>query len=102
MPRTHERELKLSLCRQIKSGDLSRSKAARDHGLSLTMLGRWITQYEAQGENAFQGQPWRAAALNSAQRIEQLEEELRLSRLETALARQMLSKKKSPTPSELE
>ena len=66
------------------------------------MLGRWILQYEAHGENAFQGQPWRAAALTAAERIEQLEEELRLSRLETALARQMLSKKKSPTQSESE
>jgi transposase-like protein len=102
MPRIHDRELKLSLCRQIKAGELTRTKAARDHGLSATMLGRWLNQYEAQGENAFQGQPWRAVALNAAERIEQLEEELRLSRLETALARQMLAKKKSPTESESE
>jgi hypothetical protein len=66
------------------------------------MLGRWLLQYEAHGENAFQGQAWRAAAMTAAQRIEQLEEELRLSRLETALARQMLAKKKSPMQSEPE
>ena len=102
MPRVHERELKLSLCRQIKAGELSRSKAARDHGLSATMLGRWLTQYEVHGENAFQGQAWRAAAMTAVQRIEQLEEELRFSRLETALARQMLSKKKSQAQSESE
>jgi hypothetical protein len=66
------------------------------------MLGRWLLQYEVHGENAFQGQAWRAAAMTAAQRIEQLEEELRLSRLETALVRQMLAKKKSPIQSESE
>ena len=99
MARIHPRELKLSVCRQIKAGEISRYKASRDHGLCDSMLGRWIKQYEALGENAFQGQPWRAVALTAAQRIAQLEEELRLSKLETALARQMLSQKKSRTES---
>lgn len=100
MSRIHDRELKLSLCRQIKAGELSKAKASRDHGLSLGMIARWLEQYEARGENSFLGQPWRAVALDSAARIEQLEEELRLSRLETALARQMLAQKKSPKQSE--
>jgi transposase-like protein len=100
MSRIHDREMKLGLCRQIRSGELSKSKACRERGLSQSMLGRWLEQYDSQGENAFQGQPWRSVALNAVERIEQLEEELRLSRLETALVRQMLAKKKSPNGSE--
>ncbi|HEY3780004.1 MAG TPA: hypothetical protein VGL56_02895, partial [Fimbriimonadaceae bacterium] len=73
MPRNHDRELKLSLCRQIKAGELSKTKTTRDHSISATMLGRWLLQYEVHGENAFQGQAWRAAAMTAAQRIEQLE-----------------------------
>lgn len=96
MARIHEREFKLSLCRQIVAGEISKAKASRDYGLSFGMLARWLEQYAARGENSFQGQPWRAVALDASARIEQLEEELRLSRLETALARQMLAQKKSP------
>ena len=99
MARIHDRELKLSLCRQIRSAQLTKSKACRDHALSQSMVDRWLEQYDSLGESAFQGQPWRAVALDAAGRIEQLEEELRLSRLETALVRQMLAKKKSPNSS---
>jgi transposase-like protein len=101
MARIHDRDLKLSLCRQIRAKELTKTKACRDHSLSASMLDRWLEQFDALGENAFQGQPWRAVALDAAGRIEQLEEELRLSRLETALARHMLAKKKSENASEL-
>jgi transposase-like protein len=99
MPRVFAREFKLSLCRRIRAGELTAGKACREHGLSSGMLGRWLHQYEVQGDHAFQGQPWRSVALNAAERIEQLEEELLLARLETALVRQMLDQKKSESGS---
>lgn len=98
MPRVHLREFKLSLCRQIAAGELTRSRACREHGLASSMLDRWIKQYAVHGENAFQGQPWRAVAFDAQERIAQLEEDLRLARLETAFVRSMLDQKKSPKP----
>lgn len=95
MPRRFAREWKLDLCRQIVDGALSRTKACRDHGLCGSMLERWLRQFAVHGEHSFQGQPWRSAALGAQERIEQLEEELRLARMEVSLVRRMLDEKKS-------
>jgi len=100
MPRTYSREFKLALCSRIASGEWTKSRASREHGLSLGMLARWLEQYQANGENAFQGQPWRAQALNAAERIDALEEELRTARLELKFVRQLLDQKKSLPGSE--
>ena len=96
MRRNHPREFKLSLCERISTGELSKSGASREYGLSLGMLGRWLEQYAVHGKNSFQGQAWRAQAISSATRIEQLEEELRLSQLEVKFMQQLLDQKKSP------
>ena len=96
MSRRFARGWKLDLCRRIVGGELSRTKACRDHGLSAAMLERWLKQFAVYGENSFQGQPWRSAVLSAQDRIEQLEEELRLAKLEVSLVRRMLDEKKSP------
>ena len=46
MSRRFAREWKLKLCRQIVGGELSRTKACRDHGLSAAMLERWAGRAE--------------------------------------------------------
>lgn len=99
MPRIHSREFKLDLCRRISLGQTTLSRACREHGLSAGMVDRWVRQFGAKGEEAFTGQPWRAVALDAAQRADELEEELRKTKLEVKLLRQMLDQKKSPNPS---
>jgi transposase-like protein len=59
------------------------------------MLDRWLRQFAVHGEDSFQGQAWRSAALSAQERIDQLEEELRLARMEVSLVRRMLDEKKS-------
>lgn len=95
MPRRFARDWKLQLCRQIVDGEVSRTKACRDHGLCSAMLERWLKQFAVHGENSFQGQPWRSVALSAQERIEQLEEELRQAKMEVSLVRRMLDEKKS-------
>ncbi len=95
MSRRFAREWKLDVCRRIVGGEMSRTKACRDHGLSAAMLERWLKQFSVHGENAFQGQPWRSAVLSAQDRIEQLEEELRLAKMEVSFVRRMLDEKKS-------
>lgn len=82
MPRNHDREFKLDLCRRIAAGKITRSQASRDHTLSHGMLDRWIKQYQALGKNAFRGEPWRTTDLSDKKRIEKLEEKVHQLRLE--------------------
>jgi transposase-like protein len=65
------------------------------HGLSSGMLDRWIQQFQALGDNAFQGSEWRRLALTSETRLKQLEQELEQTRLENALLRRALDEKNS-------
>ena len=100
MPRMHSREFKLELCSKIRRLELSKSKACRDHALSEGLLARWLTQFDALGEEAFSGQEWRSRALSAAERIQDLEERLRIVELEKELLRLALDSKKSWSGSE--
>jgi hypothetical protein len=59
------------------------------------MLDRWIKQFQALGENAFQGSEWRRLALTSETRLRQMEHEIEQVRLENALLRRALDEKNS-------
>jgi len=100
MPRFHSREYKLDLCKKIRGLELSKGKACRDGGLSGSMVDRWLVQYDTLGEEAFSGQEWRSKALSAAERIEDLEERLRIAELEKTLLRLALESKKSQSGSE--
>ena len=100
MPRTHQREFKLDLCRRIVAGTLTRSAACREHRLASSMLARWLDQFAIHGENSFQGQAWRAYALDATDRIAQLEDELRTAQRELKFLQGVLNKKKSQSRSE--
>ena len=52
--RIHARELKLSVCQQIESGQKRPAQVCREHQLAQTLLLRWRNEYKERGaENAF-------------------------------------------------
>jgi transposase len=51
--RTHSRDFKLSVCRQIASGEKRPAQVCREHGLAESLLLRWRKEYHERGEAAF-------------------------------------------------
>jgi transposase len=51
--RSHTREFKLSVCRQIASGEKRPAQICREHGLAESLLLRWRKEYRERGEAAF-------------------------------------------------
>jgi transposase-like protein len=95
MPRSYSRDFKLGLCRKIRSGELTQARACRDEGLSSGMLGRWLTQFDVHGEDAFRGQPWREQTLSPERRLALLQKELEQTKLENEFLRWVIDQKKS-------
>lgn len=94
--RTFTRDFKLEVCRQIEAGSLSKGQACRQHGLGGTLLTNWLAQFRAKGEEAFQGQDWRAQTLTPETRVRELEAALGRAHLEIELLKEALAKKPSP------
>ncbi len=70
--RVHSREFKLSVVRQVASGEKRPAQVCREHGIGEGLLLRWRREYEARGEAAFtQAQPPETEALR--RRIAELE-----------------------------
>ena len=51
--RVHSREFKLSVVREVTSGQKRPAQVCREHGLGEGLLLRWRREYEARGEAAF-------------------------------------------------
>lgn len=51
--RTHSAELKLTVVRQIESGDKRVAQVCREYGLSESLVHRWRRRYAERGEAAF-------------------------------------------------
>ena len=51
--RTFTREFKLSVARQLVTGEKRISQVCREHALGQTLVRKWREQYEQQGENAW-------------------------------------------------
>ena len=51
--RVHSREFKLSVVRQVASGEKRPAQACREHAIGEGLLLRWRREYEARGEAAF-------------------------------------------------
>jgi len=94
MQRTFTREFKLSLCKRLSSGEISKTKASQQYRLGNGTIERWMEQFGEKGEESFQGK-WRGHELSAEERVAILEEELRQTRLELAFARKLLDEKKS-------
>ncbi len=70
--RTHSREFKLEVVRQIATGQKRLAQVCREHQLAESLLLRWRREYEERGEEAFTPkQPSREEALEA--RIAELE-----------------------------
>ncbi len=70
--RVHSREFKLSVVRQVTSGEKRPAQVCREHGIGEGLLLRWRREYEARGEAAFtRAQPAETEALR--RRIAELE-----------------------------
>ena len=51
--RVHSREFKLSVVRQVASGEKRPAQVCREHKIGEGLLLRWRREYEARGEAAF-------------------------------------------------
>jgi transposase-like protein len=92
MRRRFSREFKLSVCEKIVSGSVTKSGSCREHGLSPSVLDRWLEQYSAKGDSAFQGEPWRESNVAPETRIKELEASLGRAHLELEFMREALGK----------
>jgi len=93
--RTFPREFKLSVCREVDSGLSTKSQVCRQHGLSGTLLSKWLDQFHAKGESAFDGSDWRASTLTPEAKTRELEAALGRAHLEIELLKEALAKKPS-------
>jgi transposase len=51
--RTHSREFKLAIARQVANGEQRPAQICREHHLDESVLLRWRKEYDARGEAAF-------------------------------------------------
>jgi len=51
--RPHSREFKLSIVRQLASGEKCPAQVCREHNLAASMVARWRQEYDLRGEAAF-------------------------------------------------
>lgn len=51
--KAHSREFKLSIVRQLASGEKRQAQVCREHNLAVSMVSRWQKEYETRGETAF-------------------------------------------------
>jgi len=51
--RTFSRDFKLTVVRQLASGEKRPAQICREHNLANSMVSRWRQEYEARGEEAF-------------------------------------------------
>jgi putative transposase len=51
--RTHSREFKLTIVRQLASGEKRPAQVCREHNLAASMVSRWQREYETRGDGAF-------------------------------------------------
>jgi transposase len=51
--RVYSREFKLTVVRQIVSGEKRPAQVCREHSLAESVLARWRKEYEVRGEAAF-------------------------------------------------
>lgn len=96
--RVHSRELKLSVCRQIASGEKRPAQVCREHNLDQSVLSRWRKEFAERGEqNAFQAkQPSELSATEALEkRIADLEQHCGRLSLENDLLKKLVERLRS-------
>jgi transposase len=51
--RVHSREFKLSVVRQLASGEKRPAQICREHNLANSVVSRWRNEYDQRGDEAF-------------------------------------------------
>ena len=92
--RTHTREFKLEIVRQVASGQKRPAQVCREHQLAESLLLRWRKEYEERGEEAFSPRQ-----LSVAEALEAKIAELEQFAGQLALENQVLKNASSRTPS---
>lgn len=92
--RVHNREFKLSVCRQIQSGEKRPAQICREHSLDQSVLARWRHEFRDRGESAFTPkQPAQVSATEALQRrIVELERHCGQLSLENALLKKLVER----------
>jgi transposase-like protein len=70
--RSHSREFKLDVVRQVARGEKRPAQVCREHGLAESLLLRWRKEYDARGEAAF-GPPGETGNRGLEQRVAELD-----------------------------
>jgi transposase len=87
--RTHSREFKLEVVRQIADGVKRPAQLCREHGLAESLLLRWRKDYETRGEVAFLPGP-QSNDERLARRVAELEQFCGQLALENAVLKKAL------------
>ena len=89
--RVHTREFKLTIARQLASGEKRPAQVCREHNLASGVVSRWRNEYEQRGEEAFL--PPSSSEPSSAEaKIAELERFCGQLALENALLKKALGK----------
>lgn len=88
MKRTFSREFKLSVCEQVRLGQITKAAACREHSLSGSLLDGWMAKYSEKGQDAFKD----ATPFDPDRRIKELEASLGRAHLENEFLREALGK----------
>lgn len=90
--RQFSRDIKLEACRRAEAGGETKAHICREFAISASLLEKWLEQFRAKGEEAFDGTPWRPEAGNPEARVRQLEAALGRAHLEIEFLKECLGK----------
>jgi transposase-like protein len=92
--RVHTHEFKLSVCRQIESGEKRPAQICREHSLDQSVLARWRHEYRERGAAAFTPkQPAEVSATEALERrVAELERHCGQLSLENALLKKLVER----------
>lgn len=88
--RSHSREFKLDVVRQVASGEKRPAQVCREHEIAESLLLRWRNEYDARGEAAF-GAVGESGSPSQERRIAELERLCGQLALENAALKKGLS-----------
>jgi transposase len=89
--RVHSREFKLTVVRQLASGEKRPAQICREHNLASSVVSRWRNEYEQRGEEAFVP-PASSEPPSAEAKIAELERFCGQLALENALLKKALGK----------
>ena len=89
--RVHSRELKMTIVRQLASGEKRPAQICREYNLAPSVVSRWRNEYDQRGEEAF-GPPVTSEPASAEAKIAELERFCGQLALENTLLKKALGK----------